>query len=83
MPVETATPLRRPTRSLPFPRSKLSDSDRCVLVRTNVFNNTNYSGGTYSHAKHIWMNGIFYFLVSFSLILVFASGDWHWNGVIR
>lgn len=65
MPVETATPLRRPTRSPPFLRSKLSDGNCCVLVRTNVLNNTNYAGGMYSHAKHIWMIGIFYFLVSF------------------
>lgn len=27
------------------------------------------------------MNGIFYFLVSFPITLVFASGNWHWNGV--
>jgi hypothetical protein len=43
-------------------------------VNTNGFNNTNYSGGMYSHANHIWTIGIFYLFGFFSTILVFASG---------
>lgn len=56
---ETATPLRRPTRRPPSLRSRLDDSNCSVVVRVNVLNNTNHSGGMYSHANHIWMNGIF------------------------
>ena len=64
--VATATPLRRPTRRTPFPRSKLSDPVVAASWRGRTFSTTTkYSGGMYSHADHIWTNGIFYFLFPF------------------
>ena len=78
----TATLLRRPIRSPPFPRSKLSDAAVAVSWCGRTFSTTPIILAECTDTPTISGRlASFICLSPFAQHLYFASGTWHWNGV--